>query len=111
VIWTDKLARSGGRTGRVWLILAKVDTRIIKGQHDKTFHTLITGKAVAISSRDLLWEGNIDGTARGGAEADAFIGLTKAAIAGGKSFAEDALHGLQSKSVIGEKRGVRYEVV
>ncbi len=106
----DKLAAQVEGLGE-WLILAKVDTRIIKGQHDKTFHTLITGKAVAISSRDLLWEGNIDGTARGGAEADAFIGLTKAAIAGGKSFAEDALHGLQSKSVIGEKRGVRYEVV
>jgi hypothetical protein len=106
----DKLATQLEGMGE-WLILAKVDTKIIKGQHDKTFHTLITGKAVAISSRDLLWEGNIDGEARGGLEADALIGLTKSAINGGVRFADDVLHRLQSKSVIGEKRGVRYEVV
>lgn len=106
----DKLAAQVEGLGE-WLILAKVDTKIMKGQHDKTFHTLITGKAVAITSRDLLWEGNIDGLSRGGLEADALIGLNKAAITGGKAFADDALHGLESKRVIGEKRGVRYEVV
>lgn len=106
----DKLATHLEGAGE-WLILAKVDTKIIKGQHDKTFHTLITGKAVAISSRDLLWEGNIDGEARGGMEADALIGLTKSAINGGRNFAEDVHDRLASKAIIGEKRGVRYEVV
>jgi hypothetical protein len=106
----DKLAVQLDGLGE-WLILAKIDTKITKGQHDKTFHTLITSKAVAISSRDLLWEGNIDGVARGGSEADALIGLTKSAINGGKNLSDEVLKGLQSKSLTAERRGSRYEVV
>lgn len=106
----DKLAAQLEGQGE-WLILARIDTKIIKGQHDKTFYTLITGKAVAIASRDLLWECNTDGVARGGSEADALIGLTKSAVNGGKKLADDVLQGLQSKTLTAERRGSRYEVV
>ena len=94
-----------------WLVLGKIDMRVSKDRYDKTYRTLITGKAVTISSRDLLWEGNIDGVARGGLDSDALIGLRASAVNGGKKFADEVLKGLQSKTLTAERRGSRYEVV
>lgn len=94
-----------------WLVLGKVETQAARDGSMMGFHTLITGKAVAISSRDLLWEENVDGFARSLAGEPALVGLRSSSINGGKEFAAKVLVALQSKTLTSERRGSRYQVV
>lgn len=94
-----------------WLVLGMVDMKVIKGRTGTTYNSLITAKAMSISSGDLLWEDNITGIARGGADSDAHIGLRASAISGGKLFADKLLKELLTKATIGERMGTRFEVI
>ncbi len=94
-----------------WLVLGKVETQVSQDGGMTAFHTLITGKAVTISSRDLLWEDNIDGFARARAGDPPLVGLRGSSINGGKDFAGKVVGALQSKTLTAERRGSRYQVV
>lgn len=93
-----------------WLILGKVEMQASKDGSMLAFHTLITGKAVTISSRDLLWEDNVDGFARSMAGEPPLVGLRSSSINGGKEFGKKVLAALQTKTLTLERRGSRYEV-
>lgn len=94
-----------------WLVLGKVETQATKDQNMMSFHTLITGKAVTISSKDLLWEDNVDGFARARVGDPPLVGLRSASINGGKDFAVKVVGALQSKTLTSERRGSRFQVV
>lgn len=94
-----------------WVVLGKVETQVSKDESLLGFHTLITGKAVTITSRDLLWEDNIDGFARSQAGEPPLVGLRGSSINGGQEFATRVLGALQSKGLTSERRGSRYEFV
>jgi hypothetical protein len=94
-----------------WVVIGKVDVDINQDGSMKSYHTLMTGKTVSITSRDLMWEGNIDGTARLKASESPKVGLRNAAINGGKAFSKEVLSALNTKTITQERRGSRFEVV
>lgn len=94
-----------------WVIVGKVDIDVTQDGSMRSYHALMTGKTVSITSRDLMWEGNIDGLARVRASESPKAALRMAAINGGKSFAGQVLNALNTKIIIHERRGTRFEVV
>lgn len=102
----DKLADKGE-----WLILGKVDIDVTQDGSMKSYHALMTGKAVSLTSRDLMWEGNVDGLARVRASESPKAALRMAAINGGKLFAKEVTASLNTKTLTQERRGARYEVL
>jgi hypothetical protein len=94
-----------------WVIMGKVDIDITQDGSMRSYHALMTGKTVSINNRDLMWEGNIDGLARVKANESAKAALRLAAIDGGKKFAKEVLNALNTKTIIQERRGSRFEVV
>lgn len=102
----DKLADRGE-----WLVLGKVDVDVSQDGSMKSYHALMTGKTVSLASRDLLWEGNVDGLARVRATESPKAALRLAAVDGGKLFAKEVTAALDSKTLTMERRGARYEVV
>lgn len=102
----DKLADKGE-----WLILGKVDIDVTQDGSMKSYHALMTGKAVSLTSRDLMWEGNVDGLARVRASESPKAALRMAAINGGKLFAKEVTSSLNTKTLTQERRGARYEVL
>lgn len=101
----DKLADKGE-----WLILGKVDMEVVKNGSHNIYRAMMTGKAVSLASREIMWEGNPDGTARAPAN-EKIAALRAAAISGGKKFAAEVLSALNTKTLTKERRGDRYEVV
>ena len=101
----DKLADKGE-----WLVLGKVDMDIVKNGSNYIYRAMMTGKAVSLASRDIMWEGNIDGAARG-SQAEQKAALRMSAINGGKAFAKEVLGALNTKTLTQERRGSRFEVV
>jgi len=63
-----------------WLVLGKVDVSVAPSGSAYIYRAMITGKAVSLASRDLLWEGNPDGAARASME-EAKAAIRLAAIA------------------------------
>lgn len=102
----DKLADRGE-----WLVLGKVDIDVTQDGSMKSYHALMTGKTVSLASRDLMWEGNVDGLARVRANESAKAALRMAAINGGKLFAKEVTGALNTKTLTQERRGARFEVV
>jgi len=102
----DKLADRGE-----WLVLGKVDVDVSQDGSMKSYHALMTGKTVSLASRDLLWEGNVDGLARVRATDSPKAALRLAAVNGGKQFAKEVTTALNTKTLTQERRGARYEVV
>jgi hypothetical protein len=102
----DKLADRGE-----WLVLGKVDVDVSQDGSMKSYHALMTGKTVSLASRDLLWEGNVDGLARVRATESPKAALRLAAVNGGKQFAKEVTTALNTKTLTQERRGARYEVV
>ena len=94
-----------------WVVMGKVDIEIAPDGSMQAYHAMMTGKAVSITSRDLMWEGNIDGIARVKASESPKAALRMAAINGGKSFANEVLSALNTKTLTQERRGSRYEVI
>jgi len=94
-----------------WVVMGKVDIDITPDGSMQAYHAMLTGKAVSITSRDLMWEGNIDGLARVKASESPKSALRMAAINGGKSFAKEVLNALNTKTLTQERRGSRFEVV
>lgn len=94
-----------------WVVIGKVDIDVSKDGSMRKYHALMTGKTVNINSRDLMWEGNIDGMAMTNASESAKAGLRLAAINGGQAFAKKVLEALNTKTLAGERRGTRFEVV
>lgn len=94
-----------------WVVIGKVDMDVSKDGSMRKYHALMTGKAVSITSRDLMWEGNTDGMAVANANESAKAGLRMAAINGGQTFAKKVLAALNTKSLSGERRGARFEVI
>lgn len=101
----DKLADKGE-----WLVLGKVDMDIAANGSAYIYRAMMTGKAVSLASRDIMWEGNIDGAARG-SKGEAKAALRLSAINGGKAFAKEVLGALNTKTLTQERRGSRFEVV
>lgn len=93
-----------------WVVVGKVDIDITEDGSMRAYHAMMTGKTVSITSRDLMWEGNIDGIARVKANESAKVALRMAAINGGKSFAKEVLSALNTKTLTQERRGSRFEV-
>ena len=102
----DKLADRGE-----WLVLGKVDVDVSQDCSMKSYHALMTGKTVSLASRDLMWEGNVDGLARVRASESPKAALRLAAVNGGKLFAKEVTAALDTKTLTQERRGARYEVV
>lgn len=102
----DQLADKGE-----WLVLGKVDIDVTQDGSMKSYHALMTGKAVSLTSRDLMWEGNVDGLARVRASESPKAALRMAAINGGKQFANEVVGSLNTKTLTQERRGARYEVI
>ncbi|MDY0383904.1 hypothetical protein [Trichlorobacter sp.] len=102
----EKLADRGE-----WLVLGKVDVDVSQDGSMKSYHALMTGKTVSLASRDLLWEGNVDGLARVRATESPKAALRLAAVNGGKQFAKEVTTALNTKTLTQERRGARYEVV
>lgn len=102
----DQLADRGE-----WLIIGKVDIDVTQDGSMKSYHALMTGKTVSLASRDLMWEGNVDGLARVRANESAKAALRMAAINGGKLFAKEVVEALNTKTLTQERRGARFEVV
>lgn len=102
----DKLADRGE-----WLVLGKVDVDVSQDGNMKSYHALMTGKTVSLASRDLMWEGNVDGLARVRASESPKAALRLAAVNGGKLFAKEVTAALDTKTLTQERRGARYEVV
>ncbi len=94
-----------------WVVIGKVDVDINQDGSMRSYHTLMTGKTVSITSRDLMWEGNIDGLARVKASESPKVALRMAAINGGKAFSKEVLNALNTKTLTQERRGSRFEVV
>lgn len=94
-----------------WVVMGKVDIDVTQDGSMRSYHALMTGKTVSITSRDLMWEGNIDGLARVKASESPKAALRLAAINGGKSFAKEVLNALNTKTITQERRGSRFEVV
>ncbi|HPX60852.1 MAG TPA: hypothetical protein PLN25_03665 [Deltaproteobacteria bacterium] len=94
-----------------WVVVGKVDVDVSQDGSMRTYHAMMTGKTVSITSRDLMWEGNIDGAARVRASESPKAALRLAAINGGKSFAREVLNALNTKTLTQERRGSRFEVV
>jgi len=94
-----------------WVVIGKVDIDITQDGSMRSYHALMTGKTISIASRDLMWEGNIDGLARVKASESPKAALRMAAINGGKSFAKEVLNALDTKTITQERRGARFEVV
>lgn len=94
-----------------WVVIGKVDIDVTQDGSMRSYHALMTGKTVSITSRDLMWEGNIDGLARVKASESPKAALRLAAINGGKSFAKEVLNALNTKTITQERRGSRFEVV
>lgn len=94
-----------------WVVIGKVDIDVSKDGSMHKYHALMTGKAVNINSRDLMWEGNIDGRALVKASESPKVGLRLAAIDGGQAFAKKVLDALNTKTLSAERRGTRFEVV
>jgi len=93
-----------------WVVIGKVDIDVTEDGSMRAYHALMTGKTVSITSRDLMWEGNIDGLARVRASESPKAALRLAAINGGKSFAKEVLSSLNTKTLTQERRGSRFEV-
>ena len=102
----DQLADRGE-----WLIIGKVDIDVTQDGSMKSYHALLTGKTVSLASRDLMWEGNVDGLARVRANESAKAAVRMAAINGGKLFAKEVVESLNTKTLTQERRGARFEVV
>ena len=102
----DQLADRGE-----WLVLGKVDVDVAQDGSMKSYHALMTGKTVSLASRDLMWEGNVDGLARVRASESPKAALRIAAINGGKLFAKEVVNALNTKTLTQERRGARFEVV
>lgn len=102
----DRLADRGE-----WLVLGKVDVDVTQENGMKSYHALMTGKTVSLASRDLLWEGNVDGLARVRATESPKAALRMAAVNGGKLFAKEVTAALDTKTLTQERRGARFEVV
>lgn len=102
----DQLADRGE-----WLVLGKVDVDVAQDGSMKSYHALMTGKTVSLASRDLMWEGNVDGLARVRASESPKAALRLAAINGGKLFAKEVVNALNTKTLNQERRGARFEVV
>lgn len=102
----DQLADRGE-----WLVLGKVDVDVAQDGSMKSYHALMTGKTVSLASRDLMWEGNVDGLARVRASESPKAALRLAAINGGKLFAKEVVNALNTKTLTQERRGARFEVV
>ena len=94
-----------------WVVMGKVDMDITDDGSMKAYHAMMTGKVVSITSRDLMWEDNIDGLARARADESPKVALRRAAIDGGENFAKAVLASLNTKTLVNERRGSRYEVV
>ncbi len=94
-----------------WVVMGKVDIDITQDGSMKSYHALMTGKTVSVTSRDLMWEGNIDGLARVKASESPKAALRMAAINGGKKFADEVLKALNTKTLTQERRGSRFEVI
>lgn len=101
----DQLADRGE-----WLVLGKVDVSMAPSGSAYIYRAMMTGKAVSIASRDVMWEGNPDGAARSTRE-DAAGAIRLAAVAGGKAFADEVVRALNTKTLTQERRGARYEIV
>jgi len=93
-----------------WLVLGKVDVSVAPSGSAYIYRAMITGKAVSLASRDLLWEGNPDGAARASME-EAKAAIRLAAIAGGKAFAKEVVAALNTKTLTQERRGARFELL
>jgi len=93
-----------------WVVLGKVDVEVHQDGSTRAYHAMMTGKALSISSRDLLWEDNIDGSVRVKASESPMYALRLAAIDGGKKFASAVLGSLNDKMLTQERRGARFEV-
>lgn len=93
-----------------WVVIGKVDIDITEDGSMRSYHALMTGKTVSIASRDLMWEGNVDGLARVRSSESPKAALRMAAINGGKSFAKEVLSSLNTKTLTQERRGSRFEV-
>lgn len=94
-----------------WVVIGKVDIDVTEDGSMRAYHALMTGKTVSITSRDLMWEGNIDGLARVRSSESPKAALRLAAINGGKSFAKEVLSALNTKTLTQERRGSRFEVI
>lgn len=94
-----------------WVVIGKVDIDVTQDGSMRSYHALMTGKTVSITSRDLMWEGNIDGLARVKASESPKAALRMAAINGGKKFADEVLKAMNTKTLTQERRGSRFEVV
>lgn len=101
----DQLADKGE-----WLVLGKVDMDIVPNGNVYVYRAMMTGKAVSLASRDIMWEGNLDGAARA-PKSEAKAALRLSAINGGKAFAKEVLGALNTKTLTQERRGSRFEVV
>ncbi|MDY0300099.1 MAG: hypothetical protein RBQ99_00760 [Trichlorobacter sp.] len=101
----DQLADRGE-----WLVLGKLDVSMAPSGSAYIYRAMLTGKAVSIASRDIMWEGNPDGAARSSRE-DAAGAIRLAAVAGGKAFADEVVKALNTKTLTQERRGARYELV
>lgn len=93
-----------------WLVLGKVDVSMAPSGSAYIYRAMMTGKTVSIASRDIMWEGNPDGSARASKE-DAAGAIRLAAIAGGKAFAKEVVKALNTKTLTQERRGARFELV
>lgn len=94
-----------------WVVIGKVDIDVTQDGSMRSYHALMTGKTVSITSRDLMWEGNVDGLARVKASESPKAALRLASINGGKLFAKEVVSALNTKTLTQERRGARYEVV
>lgn len=101
----DELADKGE-----WLILGKVDIDVVPSSGAYLYRTLMTGKAVSLANRDIMWEGNPDAVARA-PKSEAKAALRQSAIAGGQSFAKSVVAALNTKTLTQERRGARFELV
>lgn len=93
-----------------WLVLGKVDVSVAPSGSAYVYRAMMTGKAVSLASRDLMWEGNPDGAARASKD-EAKAAIRLAAIAGGKKFASEVVNALNTKTLTQERRGARFELV
>ncbi len=93
-----------------WVVLGKVDVEVHQDGSTRQYHAMMTGKALSINSRELLWEDNVDGATRVKASESPKVALRLAAIDGGRKFAGAVLKALNTKTLTQERRGSRFEV-
>lgn len=94
-----------------WVVIGKVDIDVSQDGSMRSYHALMTGKTVSISSRDLMWEGNVDGLARVKATESPKAALRMASINGGRLFAKEVVSAMDTKTLTQERRGSRFEVL